>query len=234
MVLPQPNAASPENQQPPSVQAVDPPEEVGGEGTTFEEVGPDEFLYSLPAFQRIALSVKAAQWPTAKRNGIGADGNGRIVGFDPSVGFPPYAEVIVEVLYPLCMEEGIYFYKDPDSSAIFTYGVTSQGILPPKYFLNAVERATGTQLYPDVKRHNAPEGYSGNPPERVQPDEGVDLQIDGTKRRENLDDLASRASEPCKTHHHGPAWREHHHSSQHHSPNRWGRHEPLWVLGGLD
>ena len=190
VVPPQPNAAFPENQQPPSVQAVDPPEEVGGEGTTFEEVGPDELLYPLPAVQRIALSVKAAQWPTAKRHGIVADGNGRIVGFDPSVGFPPHAEVIVEVLYPLCMEEGIYFYKHPDSSAIFTYGVTSQGILPPKYFLNAVERATGTQLYPDVKRHNAPEGYSGNPPERVQPDEGVDLQIDGTEWRENLDDLA--------------------------------------------
>ena len=109
-----PDPATQSSQSPTSVQAAQPPMEEGGDGTYLEEEnGPNGLMYPLPANQRIALSVRAAQWPSVKRNGKPADESGRVFGYGPSLGPPPQAEIVVEIHYARCLKEGIYFYRDP-------------------------------------------------------------------------------------------------------------------------
>jgi hypothetical protein len=112
-----------------------------GPGTT-DIAGREDARQLIHGEESLAVCVREDQWPDSLRHGLTSP-SGEVECFDPRQGVPPNCDILVEIDAALCEMEGIPFYRRPGIPGIFTQGVTAQGIVPPKYFLRAVDRRSG-------------------------------------------------------------------------------------------
>jgi hypothetical protein len=135
------------------------------------DVGMEWFMEPVPAKTQLVIGLKEAQWAEVLRNGFLSNMEGKILCHDLDQATPPSCDILVILDVALCQMEGINFYRDPVNNSIFSYGVTTRGVLPPKYIGAAIDFRTKMQIYPEIGVGNdlwEPEGF----PKESQMEEG--------------------------------------------------------------